>query len=70
LHTADGRVVSASQITVESMNVGPFELHNMQIFICPQCASLLGQNALSKFNLKSSRNQGVEFLTLESRAAH
>ena len=70
LHTADGRVVSASQITVESMNVGPFELHNMQIFICPKCASLLGQNALSKFNLKSSKNQGTEFLTFESRAAH
>lgn len=70
LHTADGRVVSARQITVESMNVGPFELHSMQIFICPNCASLLGQNSLSKFNLKSSMNQGVEFLTFEPRAAH
>ena len=69
LHTADGRVVSARQISVESMNVGPFELHNTQLFICPKCASLLGQNSLSKFNLKSSRNQGVEFLTFEPRAA-
>jgi len=68
LHTADGRVAAARQITVESMNVGPFELHDMQIFICPKCASLLGQNSLSKFNLKSSRNQGVEFLTFEPRA--
>jgi len=70
LHTADGRVISARQITVESMNVGPFELHNMQIVICPKCASLLGQNSLSKFNLKSSKNQGVEFLTFEPRAEH
>jgi len=68
LHTADGRVVSARQITVENMNVGPFELHNTQIFICPKCASLLGQNSLSKFNLKSSKNQGIEFLTFEPRA--
>jgi clan AA aspartic protease (TIGR02281 family) len=70
LHTADGRVASARQIAIESMNVGPFELHNMQVFICPNCASLLGQNSLSQFNLRSSRNQGVEFLTFEPRAAH
>ncbi len=70
LHTADGRVALARQISVESMNVGPFELHNVQIFICPNCASLLGQNSLSKFNLKFSKNEGVEFLTFEPRAAN
>ena len=67
VHTADGRVVSARQVIFDSMNVGPFELHNVQVLVCPQCLSLLGQNALSKFDLKSSMNQGVEFLTFEPR---
>ena len=58
---------ATQQIALDSLRVGPFELHDVPAVTCPQCVSLLGQSALTHFDLQSSRTQGVEFLTLKPR---
>jgi predicted aspartyl protease len=65
--TADGRKVPARGVTVASLKVGPFELKQAPVVVCKGCVPLLGQSALSKFDLKSVKTQGVEFLTLSPR---
>lgn len=65
--TADGRRVRAQMVALASMHVGPFALENVQVVVCEGCVPLLGQATLSRFDLKSSRVQGVEFLTLARR---
>jgi clan AA aspartic protease (TIGR02281 family) len=65
--TADGRKVTAQGITIVSLAVGPYMLHDVTAVLCTHCVSLLGQSALSHFDLRSSRTQGVEFLTLTAR---
>jgi predicted aspartyl protease len=67
MRLADGRSVQARGVTVESLKVGPFELRDVQVVVCPGCQLLLGQAALSRFDLASSRVEGVEFLTLKPR---
>jgi tetratricopeptide (TPR) repeat protein len=63
----DGRVATAHRLIIASLRVGPFELKNVSAVSCPTCALLLGQTALEKFDMKSSRVQGVEFMTLSPR---
>jgi Aspartyl protease len=65
--TADGRQVRARMVALAAMRVGPFALENVPVVICDGCVPLLGQATLSRFDLKSSRVQGVEFLTLVPR---
>lgn len=69
MRTADGRRVSARLINVDSMMVGRFKLNNIPVTVCATCQLLLGQQALSRFDLVSSKVQGVEFLTLTPRKA-
>jgi len=65
--TADGRRVSAQGITIATLSVGPWLLHDVPAVRCAHCVALLGQSSLSRFDLRSSRTQGVEFLTLTPR---
>ena len=65
--TADGRTVRAQGITIASLSVGPTVLHDVPAVKCTHCVALLGQSSLSHFDLKSSRAQGVEFLTMTPR---
>ncbi|MET3179886.1 UNVERIFIED_ORG: clan AA aspartic protease (TIGR02281 family) [Variovorax guangxiensis] len=65
--TADGRKVAAKAIVLDTMKVGPFELKNVPAVVCAGCVSLLGQASLSKFDMQSSRVQGVDFLLLSPR---
>ncbi|HET7175600.1 MAG TPA: retroviral-like aspartic protease family protein [Gammaproteobacteria bacterium] len=65
--TADGRRVSARLINVDSMKLAGFELKDIPAMDCGTCQLLLGQQALSRFDLSSSKVQGVEFLTLKPR---
>ena len=65
--TADGRRVAAQGITIASMSVGPYVLHDVPAVRCAHCIALLGQSSLSHFDLRSSRTQGVEFLTMTPR---
>ena len=67
VQTADGRISTARLVNIESMKVGAFALKNISALVCRGCVSLLGQASLSKFDIKSSRIQGVEFLTLVPR---
>jgi predicted aspartyl protease len=67
MRIADGRNVQARGINVDSMKVGPFELHDVQVVVCPGCQLLLGQAALSHFDISSDQVKGVEFLTLKPR---
>jgi predicted aspartyl protease len=67
LKTADGRKVNGRAVTVQSLRVGPYELKDVPVFTCKDCGLLLGQSALAKFDLKSSKVQGVEFLTVSPR---
>ncbi|WP_028102835.1 retroviral-like aspartic protease family protein [Pseudoduganella violaceinigra] len=68
IELADGRRVAARLIALETVMVGPFELHKVSAIVCPTCAPLLGQATLSQFNMASAKKQGVEFLTLEPRS--
>jgi predicted aspartyl protease len=65
--TADGHLTLARKITIESLHVGPYELKNLSAAACNTCALLLGQTALERFDMKSARVQGVEFMTLSPR---
>ena len=65
--TADGRKVTAQGITISALSVGPYVLHDVTAVRCAHCVALLGQSSLSHFDLRSSRTQGVEFLTLTPR---
>ncbi len=67
IQLADGRRVSARLIMLDSLKVGPFELSKATAIVCPTCVPLLGQAALSHFNLASAKKEGVEFMTLEPR---
>jgi predicted aspartyl protease len=67
MQTADGRKVPGRMISVQSLKVGPYEVRNAQAFACKDCTLLLGQSILSKFDIKSTKIQGVEFLTLSPR---
>lgn len=65
--TADGRHVRGEAIVVDTLQVGPFTLRQVSAVVCDGCVALLGQSALSRFDLQSSRQQGIEFLTLTPR---
>ncbi|HEY8977043.1 MAG TPA: retroviral-like aspartic protease family protein [Burkholderiaceae bacterium] len=65
--TADGRQVAAQGITIPILRVGPYVLHDVPAVKCDHCVALLGQASLSHFDLRSTRTQGVEFLTLTPR---
>lgn len=65
--TADGHAVVARAITLDTLRVGPFVIKDVPAVACNTCALLLGQSALEKFDMKSSKVQGVEFMTLSPR---
>lgn len=65
--TADGRMVRARLINIDSMKLGGFVLKDVSALSCANCQLLLGQATLSKFDFTSSKVQGVEFLTLKPR---
>ena len=67
MQTADGRKVVGRMISVQSLKIGPYEVRDAQAFACKDCTLLLGQSILSKFDIKSTKIQGVEFLTLSPR---
>lgn len=65
--TADGRKVVAKAVMLDALKIGPFELKNVPVVVCPECGSLLGQASLSHFDMRSVRTQGVDFLLLAPR---
>jgi len=69
MRTADGRMVAARAIVIDALRVGPFELTNVPAVVCADCVALLGQSTLSRFDLRSERAQGTDFIWLTPRAA-
>ena len=67
LTTANGQHVRARLLNIDTMKVGAFSLKEVSAVECPDCQLLLGQDTLSRFDLASSKVQGVEFLTLRPR---
>lgn len=65
--TADGRRIRAELINVDSIKVAGFELKDIPAMACAGCQLLFGQQALSHFDLSSTKAEGVEFLTLKPR---
>lgn len=65
--TADNRKLTGQLLLVSALRLGPYELKDVPVYACKGCAPLLGQSVLSRFDLKSSKVQGVEFLSLTPR---
>lgn len=65
--TADNRKVRAKVILLDRLQVGGHVLRNIRAVVCDDCVSLLGNSALSWFDMHSSKVRGVEFLALSPR---
>jgi predicted aspartyl protease len=61
---ADGRVIDAKQVIIDHIHVGAFELDNVKAMACGSCELLLGQTALSQFDLHTTQVNGVDVLSL------
>ena len=69
MRTADGPQALARAVTIETLRVGPFELNNMPAVVCEDCVPLLGQATLNRFDLRSERIHGADFMWLTVRAS-
>ena len=67
IELADRHHVSGRLINIDSMRLGQFVMKNVNAVTCERCALLLGQQTLSQYDMKSSKIQDVEFLTLKQR---
>lgn len=67
IRLADGRRIMARSVRISALKVGPFELKDVQAVSCRDCLPLLGQSVLSKFDLKTAKVQGVEFVAFSPR---
>ena len=68
MHTADNRQIDGQQFHLAKLQVGPYSLKNVQVIVCETCASLLGQTTLERFDLTTSKIDGVEFLAMKPRS--
>lgn len=69
MQAADGYVVVGRQFAVPVLQVGPFALENQQVVVCDDCASLLGQSTLERFDLETTQKDGLEMLSMRLRPA-
>lgn len=61
---ADGSVVDAKLVAINHMEIGNHELDDVPAVVCGTCALLLGENALSHFDMTATKVHGVNALTL------
>jgi hypothetical protein len=61
---ADGSIVDAKLVAIDHMEIGSYELDDVPAVVCGTCALLLGENALSHFDMAATKVQGVNALTL------
>lgn len=69
MSTADGYIVTGRQFTVPTFQVGPYALESLPIVVCDNCAALLGQSTLERFDLKTRKANGLEVLSMSLREA-
>lgn len=70
LRTAGGHIIMGQFFTVPFLRIGPYALKDLQIVVCDNCESLLGQTTLERFDLKTIRADGLEILSMTPRAEH
>ncbi|GEM_PF-1766877 len=68
MRTADGRTATGMQFVLPHLRLGPYSLTDVQVVVLDKCASLLGQTTLERFDLSTSRLEGLEVLTLKLRS--
>ena len=68
MRTADGRELTAREFTLPTLQLGPHTLSDVKIVSCGNCAALLGQSTLERFDLKTSKVEGLDVLTMTPRA--
>lgn len=64
---ADGRQHQVRELVVANMKVGTVELKDVAVVACKTCVLLLGQSTLAKFDMNTSKVNGIEFMTLMPR---
>ena len=52
---------------IPRLQVGPFVLKNVDVVVCENSSSLLGQTTLDRFDMATSRTEGVDFISLKLR---
>lgn len=67
METANGQIISGQKVKLDYLQFGPFKLNDVEATICEGCSLLIGQNILNKFDLRTERQQGVEFLNMTKR---
>lgn len=67
MKVADGRTIRGNQIKLSTFQFGPHVLQNVTAVVCESCASLVGQNVLNQFDLRTEKVNGVEFMYLTRR---
>lgn len=69
MQTADGRTVAGQEFVLPTLQVGPYALQDVKVVACEYCASLLGQTSLERFDLATSKTDGLDILTMTLRPA-
>lgn len=68
MQTADGRAIQGREFTLPTLQVGPHVLTDVTLVSCGNCAPLLGQSTLARFDLATSKAEGLDVLTMTPRA--
>lgn len=69
MQTADGREITGREFTLPTLQLGPHVLTDVKIVTCGNCAALLGQSTLERFDLATRKAGGLDVLTMTPRAA-
>ena len=64
LRTADDRTLYGERVRFRRLKVGPWSLDNVDAVVCDTCTPLAGKSLLSRFQMTTKTENGVEFLTL------
>lgn len=68
MRVADGRTIFGRAFVLPSLQIDSIMLPNVPVIVCAdECASLLGASVLSRFDMQTNENQGVETMTLQLR---
>lgn len=65
MYLANGAAIAGEKILIEKINIGPFELENVDARVCDQCELLAGKSVLKRFQVSSHTKNGVEYLDLK-----
>jgi clan AA aspartic protease (TIGR02281 family) len=68
METADGSQIMGRQSTIPWLQVGPYLLKDVIVVQCSDCQSLLGQSTLERFDLATTKTNGLEILSMKPRS--